>query len=60
MELQAVISKDMEIRCPICGRKCGVLCGNEVVRNFRIRCKGSRQMAKPHFFILNFPTETEV
>lgn len=57
MEPEAIINEKMAVLCPICGRKCGELCGNEVVQNFRIRCRGSRQMAEPHFFILNFPTK---
>lgn len=50
--------KDMVIRCPVCGRKCGELAGNETIKNFRMYCSGrGRKAGGGHFFILNFPEE---
>lgn len=52
-ERQAIIEHG-EIRCPVCGRKCGEITGNEEVKNFRILCKGTRTNGnQKHYFILN-------
>lgn len=53
---EAIVTPDNKIRCPICGKVNGMITGQEIVRNFRIRCKGSRRNHE-HFFMLN--TESE-
>lgn len=49
---EAIITYDNKIRCPYCLKTNGMISGNEFVRNFKIRCKGSRRGAE-HFFVLN-------
>lgn len=49
---ESIITQTGEIRCPVCGKLNAVLTGHEVVRNFKIRCRGSRQ-GREHFFIIN-------
>ncbi len=50
---KAVISKDKKIRCPYCGKLNGQLTGNEVIRNFKMRCRGSNGRME-HFFVLDY------
>lgn len=50
---KAVISKDGEIRCPYCNKLNGRLTGNEVIRNFKMRCRGSSGRIE-HFFALDY------
>lgn len=49
---EAIITPDNKIRCPICGKVCGLITGCETVRNFKIRCKSSRRNHE-HYFVLN-------
>lgn len=53
---EAIITPDNKIKCPHCGKTNGMVTGNETVRNFKIRCKGSRRNHE-HYFVLN--TERE-
>lgn len=57
-EKEAVIVNN-EIRCPICNRMHGKLQGNEVIKGFRIFCRG-RYANDRHFFILNYNADKEV
>ena len=54
--LEAVITPDKKIKCPICGKTNGVITGEETVINYKIRCRGSRK-GWEHYFVLN--TEME-
>lgn len=48
----AVITADNKIQCPICGKTNGMITGRETVRNYEIRCRGSRRGFE-HYFVLN-------
>lgn len=50
---EAIITSDKTIRCPICGKKCGELTGNETIKNFKMFCRGRDKYLKNHFFIVN-------
>lgn len=53
MELkEAIITEDKNILCPYCKKKNGELTGEETIRNFKIRCRGSNARLE-HFFMLN-------
>ncbi len=54
----AIILSDGRIKCPLCNKTNGMLTGNETVRNFKIRCRGSRRK-REHFFMLNVEPEKE-
>lgn len=49
---EAVITEDNKIQCPICGKTNGMITGRETVRNYEIRCRGSRRGFE-HYFVLN-------
>lgn len=53
---EAVITPDKKIHCPICGKTNGMITGEETIRNYKIRCRGSRR-GWEHYFVLN--TEME-
>lgn len=53
---QAVITDDGKIKCPICYKTNGQVHINTFVRNYVIRCRGSRRNNE-HFFVLNFGEE---
>ncbi|MDE7177070.1 MAG: hypothetical protein K2O59_04580 [Lachnospiraceae bacterium] len=53
---EAIIAPDKKIKCPICGKTNGIVTGQEIVRNYKIRCRGSRRGLE-HYFVLN--TEME-
>lgn len=55
---EALITRN-EIRCPICGKKHGELTGNEVIKGFKMFCRGKDQYAPKHFFIINFDGRDE-
>lgn len=50
---QAIIEDDKRIRCPICGRVCGLANDGAVIRNYIIRCRSSRRNNE-HLFVLNW------
>lgn len=53
---EAVITADKKIQCPICGKCNGMVTGEETIRNFKVRCRGSRRDWE-HFFVLNVERE---
>lgn len=57
MEKQAIL-QGKRILCPYCKKMNGQLTGQESVKNFRIRCRGSSGRQE-HFFILNVEREVE-
>lgn len=53
MELkEAVITPKGEVRCPHCGLLNAMLTGEETIKGFKMRCRGSRRGAE-HYFMLN-------
>ena len=50
---EAIITPDKKIKCPY-----GMITGNETVRNFKIRCKGSKR-GREHYFVLNTEADAE-
>lgn len=52
----AIITHDKKIKCPYCFKTNGMITGRETVRNFKIRCKGSRR-GREHYFVLNVEKE---
>lgn len=52
------IIKDKEIRCPICNKKIGNISGNEVVKNFTMRCP-RKLNGVAHEFIINIDMEVK-
>lgn len=50
--LKEAVIVDKTVRCPICGKLNGVITGEETVRNYKIRCRGSRKGFE-HYFTLN-------
>ena len=52
----AVITPDKKIKCPVCGKTCGMITGLETIRNYKVRCRGSRR-GWEHFFMLNVEME---
>lgn len=55
---QAIITEDGKYRCPVCNKLNGELTGNEVVKNLKIRCRGSNGRLS-HYFVLNVEREVE-
>lgn len=53
---QAIITADKRLLCPYCGKLNGRLTGNETIRNFKMRCRGSNGRME-HFFMLNVEME---
>lgn len=53
---EAVITPDKKIQCPICGKCNGMITGQETIRNFIVRCRGSRRNLE-HYFMLNVERE---
>lgn len=53
---QAIITEDKKIICPYCHKLNGQLTGNEIIRNFKMRCRGSNGRTE-HFFKLNVEME---
>lgn len=53
---EAVITPDKKIHCPICGKTNGIITGQETIRNFKVRCRGSRRNLE-HFFMINVERE---
>lgn len=53
---EAIITPDNKIKCPYCFKTNGMVTGRETVRNFKIRCKGSRR-GREHYFMLNAEKE---
>lgn len=53
---EAVITEDGKIQCPICGKCNGMITGEETIRNFKIRCRGSRR-GWEHYFTINVEKE---
>ena len=49
---EAIITLDKKIKCPICNKTNGLLNKEAVIKDYKIRCRGSRRGAE-HFFILN-------
>lgn len=56
---EAVITPDKKIKCPICGKTNGMITGKETIRNFKVRCRGSRR-GWEHFFLLNIEAEENI
>lgn len=50
---EAIITNDKRALCPHCGKLNLVINDGALVRNLRIRCRGSRRGRGEHFFILN-------
>lgn len=48
----AVIDEDKKIRCPVCGKTNGVLNEGASIKNYKMRCRGSRK-GYEHFFMIN-------
>ncbi|MCM1325241.1 MAG: hypothetical protein NC094_01325 [Bacteroidales bacterium] len=57
-ERQAIITEDKKIYCPLCKKLNGILTGQETIRNYKIRCRGSNGRME-HFFMLNAEPEKE-
>lgn len=55
-ERQAIITEDKKIKCPYCNKTNGVITGNETIRNYKVRCRGSRRGGE-HYFMLNVERE---
>lgn len=55
---EAIITPDNKIKCPICYKTNGKVTGEETVRNFKIRCRGSKRNHE-HYFMLNLNVEKE-
>lgn len=49
---EAIIMPDKKIKCPYCYKTNGMVNENAFVRNYIIRCKGSRR-GHEHYFCLN-------
>ncbi len=49
---EAIITENGKIKCPYCGKTNGMITGNETIRNYKVRCRGSRR-GHEHFFVLN-------
>lgn len=56
---QAIITEDKKILCPYCHKINGELTGNEMVRNLRLRCRGSNGRLQ-HYFLLNVEREVKI
>lgn len=55
---EAIIISDKKIKCPYCGKTMGVLTGEETIRNYKVKCRGSRR-GWEHFFMLNVEREVK-
>lgn len=53
---EAIITYDNKIKCPYCLKTNGIVTGEEYVKNFKMRCRGSRRGLE-HFFVLNVGDE---
>lgn len=53
---QAIITEDKKILCPYCHKINGQLTGQETIRNYKVRCRGSSGRLE-HFFMLNVEKE---
>lgn len=53
---QAIITEDKKILCPYCRKINGQLTGQETIRNYKVRCRGSGGRLE-HFFMLNVEKE---
>ena len=49
--LQAIITPDKKVKCPICGKTAMIL-NDTFIRNCQIRCRASRKGLE-HYFMLN-------
>lgn len=49
---QAIITDDKKIKCPYCFKTCGMINEGALIKNYKVRCRGSRR-GKEHFFWLN-------
>lgn len=58
-EIKEAIIMDNKIFCPWCNKCNGRISGSEVVKNFVIRCRGSRKN-NVHEFVLNVGTEGNI
>lgn len=56
---QAIVTEDKAIICPYCYKKNGQLSGNETIKNFKMRCRGSNGRTK-HYFMLDVDTEVKL
>lgn len=54
--LKEAIIADKKIKCPICGKTNGMITGFETIRNYKVRCRGSRR-GWEHFFVVNVEKE---
>lgn len=50
-ELKTAIIEDGAVRCPVCGAVNGRVSGNEIVINYKIRCRKSKKN-NDHYFLL--------
>ena len=50
--LQAIITPDKKVKCPICGKTAMILNDDTFIRNCQIRCRASRKGLE-HYFMLN-------
>lgn len=50
--MQAIITQDGKVRCPICGKVNLILNNDTFIRNCQIRCRASRKGLE-HYFMLN-------
>ena len=53
---QAIITDDKKIKCPYCFKTCGMINEGALIKNYKVRCRGSRR-GKEHFFMLNVGKE---
>lgn len=53
---EAIITPDKKIKCPICGKTCGMITGQETIRNYKVKCRGSRREWQ-HYFVINVEKE---
>ena len=54
-ELKQAIIEDGRVLCPYCHKMNLKVDGSELIRNLKVKCRGSRHVA--HFFVVNFGKE---
>lgn len=54
-ELEQAIIEDGRVLCPYCHKLNMKVDGSEVIRNLKVKCRGSRRVA--HYFVVNFEKE---